>query len=85
MSLDITKGIQYTIHARDRMEERLVDSVQVERALTEYHRSYPAEPLPNDPIGATVYVADIDGRTLKVYVENNSEPPLVRTVAWRDA
>ncbi|MGD9892467.1 MAG: DUF4258 domain-containing protein [Dehalococcoidia bacterium] len=84
MSLDITKGLRYTAHARDQMEDRLVNEVQVEQALIEYHTSYPAELLPNDPIGATVYVADIDGRTLKVYVENNSEPPLVRTVAWRD-
>jgi hypothetical protein len=85
MSLDITKGLRYTVHARDQMDDRLVDQAQVERALSDYHTSCPAEPPPNDPIGATVYDADIDGRTLKVYVENNSEPPLVPTVAWRDA
>lgn len=85
MSLDITGGIYYTSHAREQMEDRLVDEGQVERALSDYHTSYPAEPLPNDPIGATVFVGDIDGRSLKVYVENNSDPPLVRTVAWRDA
>jgi hypothetical protein len=66
------------------MAERGVTGGQVERALAEYHTSYPAEPLPHDPIGATVYVATVDGRMLKVYVENSSDPPLVRTVAWRD-
>lgn len=84
MSLDVTKGLRYTFHAREQMDDRSVSQSQVEEALTDFHTPYPAEPLPHDPIGATVYVADVDGRTLKVYVENDSEPPLVRTVAWRD-
>lgn len=84
LALDLSGGIRYTDHAREQMEDRDVSEARVERALVTYHTSLPARRLPNDPIGATEYIATIDGRTLKVYIENGSRPPLVRTVAWRD-
>jgi hypothetical protein len=67
------------------MRVRGVTEENVERVLHDYHTSYPAEPLPRQSIGAIVYVGTIDGRDLKVYVEEASDPPLVRTVAWRGA
>ncbi len=66
------------------MQSRRIAQTDVEYVLVNFHTSYPAEPLPNDPIGATVFVGTIAGRELKVYVQNESNPPMVRTVAWRD-
>ena len=43
MSFDITKDVRYTVHARDQMEDRLVDAIQAEWVRTDYHTSYPAE------------------------------------------
>jgi hypothetical protein len=83
--MDLSKGIRYLGHARDQMRVRGVTEENVERVLHDYHTSYPAEPLPRQSIGAIVYVGTIDGRDLKVYVEEASDPPLVRTVAWRGA
>ncbi len=31
-----------------------------------------------------VYIGDWNGRSLRVYVERDSNPPLVKTVAWED-
>ena len=33
---------------------------------------------------SAAYVATIRGRNLRVYVEQGTEPPLVRTVTWQD-
>ncbi|HLZ69428.1 MAG TPA: DUF4258 domain-containing protein [Dehalococcoidia bacterium] len=79
-----TVNVTYLPHARRRMRSRRVNEADVEEVLASFHTSYPAEPLPNDPFGATVFVGTIAGRELKVYVQNESNPPLVRTVAWRD-
>jgi hypothetical protein len=84
VDLDLSRGIRYTSHARDQMEDRGVTEAQVERALRSYHTSLPARRLPDDPVGATEYIATVDGRTLKFYVEHGGHPPLVRTAAWRD-
>lgn len=67
------------------MQARGVTEAHVERCLATYHTTYPAEPATFDPKASRVYVAQIDDRTLKVYVEVGSDPPLVKTVAWRDA
>jgi hypothetical protein len=82
--MDLSRGIRYLGHARDQMRARGITDDQVMRALREYHTTYPAEPLPYQSVHATVYVATIDGRELKVYVEEGSDPPLVRTVVRRD-
>jgi hypothetical protein len=82
--MDLNAGIRFNRHSRMQMRERGVTEAQVEQALRLYHISYPAEPAPFDPMPATVYVADVDGRTLKVYVEDGSHPPPVKTVVWRD-
>lgn len=84
MQFDPTRGVRFLGHARVQMEMRTITEAQVERALQTYHTSLPARRLPGDAVGATEYIADIDGRVLKVYVENATDPPLVRTVAWRD-
>lgn len=84
MQFDPARGIRFLDHAREQMALRDITEAQVERALRTYHTALPARRLPDDLVGATEYVADIDGRVLKVYVENGSSPPLVRTVAWRD-
>ena len=77
-------NIDYSAHTRRRMRSRRVSEADVEAVLQNFHTSYPAEPLPNDPFGATVFIGYIGRRELKVYVENGSNPPRIRTVAWRD-
>lgn len=77
-------GFHADTHARQQMRRRGVSNVQVAWALLNYHTSYPAERLPYVSYRCTVLVALVDGRLLKVYVEDQTDPPLVRTVAWKD-
>jgi hypothetical protein len=75
---------RYRRHAREQMIERNVSEAEVEFVLEQYHTSQPAPQRPFEPISATIYVATIHGRgDLKVYVQDGTDPPLVRTVAWR--
>ena len=66
------------------MTVRGVTDEAVLTALREYHTTHPAESLPYQSVQARVYIATIGERDLKVYVEEGSDPPLVRTVVWRD-
>ena len=75
--------ITYQDHARRRMGRRKITDVQVETVLNQWHTSYPAEPLPHRPYRSTVYVGTVDGRELKVYVLEGSDPPHVMTAAWK--
>jgi hypothetical protein len=82
--MDLSEGFRILGHAPWRMGTRGVTREQIEEALTSYHTSYPAEPLPHVPYRCTVYMATIGGRQLKVYVQDGTHPPIVRTVAWKD-
>ena len=84
LSMDLSEGFRIAGHTPARMRSRNVTMEQIERALREYHTSYPAEPLPNLPYRCTIYQAAVDGRQLKVYVQDDTHPPVVRTVAWKD-
>ena len=77
-------GVRFTGHAQDQMRARGITEQQVIRALRTFHTSHPAERRPGVPGRARIYVATIDGRNLRVYVQSDSQPPLVRTVAWMD-
>lgn len=70
-------------HTREQMEIRGVTESQIDVALRTYHSSCPAAALPGRAFRSTVYVGTVDGRDLKVYVEDGTHPPLVRTVAWK--
>ncbi len=65
------------------MKSRGVTEEGVEHVLVHYHKSSPAQPrVQAKP--AHIYVGDYEGRPLKVYVEEGTDPPLVKTVAWAD-
>ena len=81
--MNLDRGVSYDGHARLRMRLRGITEAQVELVLAEYHTSYPAEPLPGRRVRALVYVGLVDGRDLKVYVEEGSYPPYVATVVWK--
>ena len=66
------------------MSERDSTRAQVERALRVYHTSYRAAPARRGPSTTMIYVATVDGRELKVYVEDGKVPVLVKTMAWKD-
>jgi hypothetical protein len=82
--MDLSEGFRVAGHAPARMRRRRVTREQIERALRTYHLSYPAESLPHAPYRCTIYQATVDGRQLKVYVQDDTHPPVVRTVAWKE-
>lgn len=65
------------------MQERDIPEEAVDHVLSAYHTSRPAGPRSGSK-EAVVYVGDWQGRTLRVYVERDSDPMLVKTVAWED-
>ena len=70
-------------YVRKRMEERGVSEEAVDYVLQHYHTSRPAGPrLGSKP--AVIYVGTWCGRDRRVYVERDSKPPLVKTVALKD-
>jgi hypothetical protein len=82
--MDLSDGFRIAGHTPFRMRTRGISYEQIEQALAEYHTSYPAEQLPNVPYRCTIYQATVDGRQLKVYVQDGTHPPVVRTVAWKE-
>ena len=74
----------YDPHAELRMRQRRITGEQVERVLRDHHTSHPAEPLRNSRFRSRIYVGTVDGRDLKVYIRDDSDPPYVTTVAWKD-
>ena len=83
MDLNLANGFDIAPHAARQMQHRGITEEQIETALRTYHTDYPAEPLPRQREQSTVYVGDLAGRELKVYVRDNSDPPYVRTAVWR--
>lgn len=65
----------YTRHARERMVERGISEMEVERALHAYHTAYA------DRSGNPVVIAHVDGRRIKVVYAKDSDPPRVITAA----
>ena len=72
----------YSRHARDQMSRRAVPEDAVVYVLAHYHTRRPAEPRVNAR-AAGIYIGTYQGRDLKVYVEIGTNPPFVKTVAWR--
>ena len=68
-------------HTRLRQVERGVPKEAKAHVLANYDTSRPAPYRP----GATrtiIYIGDWHGRRLKVYVQEGSSPPKIKTVAW---
>lgn len=74
----------YDPHAELQMRHRSITKQQIEYVLANYHTSHPAQPLPRTARRSVIYVGTIDSRELRVYVLEGSDPPYVRTAAWRD-
>ncbi|TAK79866.1 MAG: DUF4258 domain-containing protein [Dehalococcoidia bacterium] len=72
---------EYAPHAELQMALRGISKAEVEFVLTNYHTSRPAPRLRNSP-AAVIFIGDVSGRTLKVYVEVGTSPPLVKTTVW---
>ena len=70
-------------HARARMRERQVSEEAVRHLLRHYDVSRPAPPRPPSP-PAIIYEGEYQGRRLKVYVRQDSNPAYVVTVAWKE-
>ena len=62
---------------------RAVPEEAIDHVLEHYDSSVPAGPRPGSK-PATIYKGKWYGRILRVYVENDSSPPRVKTVAWED-
>ena len=65
------------------MQERGIPVRAVDAVLERYHTSRPAGPRPGAK-PAVIYIGEWDGRDLRVYVERDSDPPLVTTAAWEN-
>jgi hypothetical protein len=63
------------------MEERGIPEEAVDWVLQNYHSSRPAGPRRGSK-PAVIYIGEWQGRDLRVYVERDSSPPFVKTVAW---
>ena len=78
MDVDDAGRIVYDAHARRQMPDRRITEQQVEAVLANYHTSYPAEPLPQTAERSMIYIGEVDGRDLKVYVLQGSDPRMSR-------
>ena len=68
-------------HARKRQMERDVPREAKAYVLGNYHTSRPA-PYRGRGTRTIIYIGEWEGRNLKVYVEEGSRPPRIKTVAW---
>lgn len=72
-----------TSHARQRMGQRGIPEAAVDAVLQHYHTSRPAGPRQGAK-PAVIYIGEWEDRDLRVYVERDSNPPKVTTVAWEE-
>jgi hypothetical protein len=68
-------------HARLRQAERGVPREAKAHVLANYDTARPA-PYRQGATRTIIYIGDWQGRRLKVYVEEDSSPLKVKTVAW---
>ena len=73
--------IVYAEHTRDRMALRGIAEEDVRATLEEPDRERKALPRPPAP-PSVIYLKRIGGRICKVYVQAESSPVRVVTVAW---
>jgi hypothetical protein len=65
------------------MRLRDVSREAIEHVLVHYDERRPAQPRVNAK-PAEIFSGAYQGRRLKVYVEIDSDPPYIKTVAWND-
>lgn len=72
------------VHAERRMRERKITRNMVLESLKSWHTRTPAARRPGVPIIGDLYIGRVGGRDLKVWIEPDSDPVYVRSVAWKD-
>ena len=68
-------------HAQKRMRARGITEEAIDWVLDNHHQKRPAQQRP-DAAPADIYVGDFQGRRLRVYVQRDSNPPMIKTAAW---
>lgn len=63
------------------MRRRNIPQEAVEDVLENYHTARPAPHRPG-ALPTVIYVGEVSGRNLKVYVARDSNPPEVTTTVW---
>ncbi len=72
------------VHAERRMGERNINRSMVLEARRSWHTRMPATPRRGVAIIGDLYIGRVAGRDLKVWIEPDSDPVYVRSVAWKD-
>lgn len=75
------RRLRFTSHALEQMHERRIPRRAVEAVLQDYDVARPA-PFRPGAKPAMIYVGEYQGRRLKVYAAQGSDPPLVTTAVW---
>lgn len=74
--------VQYTKHARERMDERGITDAEVLHCINEHHQSFTRAD------GKIVYLVEVAGRTLKVVTQPRGSAEnrtfVIISVMWRD-
>ena len=76
------RGPKIREHARERMAERGISQEAVGWVLSHYLSRRPA-PSRASANRAEILTGKYEGRTLKVYVVRDSDPPIVKTAVWQ--
>ena len=69
---------RYSVHARQRMQQRGISEQDVEHVIDNHDTSY------TDRDGNPILIGAHQGRRIKVVIRKGSDPPFVITVAPRD-
>ncbi len=70
-------------HVRQRMAQRGITEAAINWVLGHYHTRFPAAPQ-QGVRPAVILQGTFEGRELRVYVQRGTDPPYVKTVAWKD-
>ncbi len=65
------------------MRRRKVPFEAISYVLENYVIRRPAPPR-DAARPAEILIGEFEGRTLRVYVERGTDPPMIKTVAWED-
>jgi hypothetical protein len=66
MGRDQNVKLIYTDHARDQMRDRAISEAEVKVCWNDHHTTYA------DKKGNSVYIADVNGRRIKVVVDKQN-------------
>lgn len=63
------------------MRERAIPEAGISEVIDNYHTRRPAQPR-DAASPADIPIGDYDGRDLKIYVEVETNPMMVKTAVW---